>query len=97
MAKIKSGAEIKEVCDVQNIVTAYILRSARPFTRDEMIITVENACEGSSIKITRDQIKELVQGTIMAFLRHNLLDTCNGKYYAYPCDYREALNKTNNG
>lgn len=96
MANIKSGVEIRETYDVQNIVTAYILRSEKPFTRDEMIMSVENACEGSTIKITREQIKELVQDTIDAFLRIKLLTACNGKYYAYPTS-RATLDKPANG
>ena len=37
MANIKSGAEIKEMYDVQNIVTACILGSQISFTTSEMV------------------------------------------------------------
>ena len=85
MANIKSGQDIKEKYDVQNIVTACILGAEKPFRCYEMVKVVEKKCEGSSIKITSEQIQELVQDTIVAFQRINLVTACNCQYYAYPC------------
>lgn len=84
MANIKSGQEIKEKYDVQNIVTACILGSQTPFTEPEMVETVEGKLKGSSIKITRKEVEELVEYTIMSFRRIKLVTVCNGKYFAYP-------------
>ena len=86
MANIKSGEEIKEMYDVQNIVTACILGAEKPFRCYEMVKIVEQKCEGSSIKITSEQIQEVVQDTIVAFQRITLVTAYNGQYYAYPCE-----------
>ncbi|MBQ8044496.1 MAG: hypothetical protein IJ272_10220 [Clostridia bacterium] len=86
MANIKSRQEIKEMYDVQNIVTACILGSQTPFTEPEMVKNVEEKLEGSSIKITQKEVQELVEGTIMSFRRIKLVTVCNGKYFAYPTD-----------
>lgn len=83
MANIKSGADIKEMCDVQNIISACILRAEQPSTVPELIQSAKKLCEGSVLKITDNQLREMVEGTIMAFRRINLVTACNGKYYAY--------------
>lgn len=84
MCRIKSGAQIREIYDVQNIVTACILRSSRPYSISGLTQTVKNACRGSSINITETQIEKLVRDTTMAFQRIKLVTAYNGQYYAYP-------------
>jgi len=84
MCRIKSGAQIKEIYDVQNIVTACILRSSRPYSISGLTQTVKNTCSGSSINITETQIEKLVRDTTMAFQRIKLVTAYNGQYYAYP-------------
>ena len=86
MANIKSGAEIKEMYDVQNIVTTCILGSQTTFTAHEMVKTVEEKLKGGSIKITKKEVQELVEDTILSFRRIKLISACNGKYFAYPTD-----------
>lgn len=84
MCRIKSGAQIKEIYDVQNIVTACILRSPRPYSIPGLTQTVKKMCRGSSINITETQIEKLVRDTTMAFQRIKLVTAYNGQYYAYP-------------
>ncbi|MBQ8625949.1 MAG: hypothetical protein IJ419_07305 [Agathobacter sp.] len=87
MANIKSGADIKEMYDVQNIVSACILRAAEPLTIPELVQNTQKLCEGSTIQLTNNQLQEMVEDTVSAFRRINLVTACNGKYYAYPRDY----------
>lgn len=87
MANIKSGADIKEICDVQNIVTACILRAEKPSTISELVGTVQNLCRGSSIKMSHSQLRNMVEDTIAAFRRINLVTAREGKYYAYPRNF----------
>lgn len=84
MCRIKSGAQIEEIYDVQNIVTACILRSPRPYSIRGLTQTVKRRCKGSSINITEKQIEELVRDTTFAFQRIKLVTAYNGQYYAYP-------------
>ena len=84
MCRIKSGAQIEGIYDVQNIVTACILRSPRPYRIQELAQTVKQICIGSRINITERQIEELVRDTTFAFQRIKLITAYNGQYYAYP-------------
>lgn len=93
MCRIKSGTQIEEIYDVQNIVTACILRSSRPYSIPELSKTVKAKCEGSSIDITDAQIERLVNDTTMAFQRINLITAYNGQYYAYPVESQKRVNR----
>lgn len=84
MANTKSGANIREEYDVQNIVTAVILSAECPLTADEITERVMERCEGSTYPMTREAIYEMVGDTLTALQRVRACTCHNGKYYAYP-------------
>ena len=86
MANIKFGAEIKEMHDVQNIVTSCILGAQSPFTMCEMTDIAEKKLGGSSIKLTRKELHKLVVDTTQSFVRIKLVTAYEGKFYAYPTE-----------
>ena len=84
MCRIKTGAEITQMHEVQNLVTAYILRSKTPYTISHLSNKVKSSCIGSSLSITDSQIREMVKDTTMALLRAKYISSNAGRYYAYP-------------
>ena len=91
MCRIKFGTQIAEIYDVQNIVTACILRSSQPYSIPELSQTVKEKCKGSSIAITDTLIERLVNDTTMAFQRIKLITAYNGQYYAYPVESQKCV------
>lgn len=84
MCHIKSGTQIEELYDVQNIVTACILRSQQPFSIPSLTQVVKDSCNGSKISISDQQISELVQDTTCALQRIKLITAYNGQYFSFP-------------
>lgn len=84
MCRVKTGSQITGLHDVQNLVTACILRSASPFSIVGLTEKVMKACEGSNILITNSQVSKMVRDTTTAFLRIKLISANAGRYYAYP-------------
>ena len=84
MANTKSGTNIREEYDVQNIVTAVILSAECPLTADEITERVMERCEGSTYPMTRESTCEMIEDTLTALQRVRACTCCNGKYCAYP-------------
>lgn len=82
MCRIKTGKQIVLESDLQNLVTATILRSTSPYSIDLLSIEVQNKCQGSDIDISYERIYELVTKTTRDFLRCEYLDSYNGKYFS---------------
>ena len=86
MARIKYGANIKDMCDVQNVVTACILRAREPLTISELVREVCWACVDSSVELSVGQLTEMVEDTITALRRVGLVAAYDGKYFSYPIE-----------
>lgn len=84
MCRIKTGAQITELSDVQNLVTACILRSQQPCTIADLSQKVLHSCEGSNLSISDNQVIELVRDTTMALLRSKYISVNAGHYFAKP-------------
>lgn len=84
MCRIKTGSQITEFHDVQNIVTAYILRAQQPFSISALSQDITKACAGSKIHLSDKQITELVKDTTIDLLRANYISVNKGRYYARP-------------
>lgn len=89
MCRIKTGSQITGLHDVQNLVTACILRSSRPFSIAGLTKEVMASCEGSNVSITNSEVDKMVKDTTMAFLRIKLISANAGRYYAYPVAARQ--------
>ena len=63
MCRVKTGAQITEMHDVQNLVTASILRSQQPYSISTLSQKVMDSCRGSNVLISEKQITELVKET----------------------------------
>lgn len=84
MCQVKTGVQIKSLTDVQNVVTASILRSHVPFSIPVVSATIINSCRGSSLPLTDSQITAIVKETTNALLRSRYITTKAGFYYACP-------------
>ena len=88
MCKIKTGAQIQEMTDVQNLVTAYILRSRQPYSIPALSKKIMRSCKGSSIPISDAEVTNLVKDTTIALLRSDYITSNSGHYYARPVAYK---------
>ncbi len=84
MCLMKSGAQITELSDLQNLVTAYILRSQHPYTVVDLAQKVLYSCEGSNLPISNDQVTDLVRDTTIALLRSKYISVNAGCYFPRP-------------
>ena len=84
MCRVKTGAQITEMHDVQNLVTASILRSQQPYSISPLSQKVMDSCRGSNVLISEKQITELVKETTIALLRAKYISSNAGRYYAQP-------------
>ncbi len=91
MCQVKTGEQIREINDVQNLVTALILKSRQPYTIASMIKNVTRNCEGSTLNIPEDKISQLVRETTAAFLRTNYIFGRSGQYLVRPVLYKYGI------
>ncbi len=84
MCRIKIGEDITQLHDVQNLITAYILRSKEPYTISYISDKVKHSCIGSNLDISSTQITEMVRETTLALLRAKYISSNAGYYYALP-------------
>lgn len=84
MCRVKTGAQIIEMHDLQNLVTARILRSKQPYNISTISQEIIDSCVGSELSITDKQITELVRDTTMALLRAKYISSDSGRYFAQP-------------
>lgn len=84
MCKIKTGEEITQMNDVQNLVTAYILGSEMPYTAPKISMDIIRLCEGSKLNITEEQIANIVEDTMLALKREKYIFSNSGNYYTCP-------------
>lgn len=84
MCQIKTGADITNMSDVQNLITGCILSEEQPYTLSMILDTVKNACNGNKIGIENKQISEMVRETINVLLRSNYLSLYSGLYFSRP-------------
>lgn len=94
MCRVKTGAQITGLHDVQNLITACILRSPVPYSIIGLTEKVMESCEGSNISITNRQVNKMVSDTTMAFLRIKLISANAGRYYAYPVAIQKVKQKS---
>lgn len=84
MCRIKTGTQITKLSDIQNLVTAYILRSQQPYTIAGLSQKVLHSCEGSYFSISDSQVVDLVRDTTIALLRSKYISANSGHYFATP-------------
>lgn len=94
MCRIKTGAQITELSDIQNLVTACILRAQQPYTIADLSQKVLLSCRGSVFPISDDQVIDLVRDTTTALLRSKYISANAGHYFARPISSDMLLHKT---
>lgn len=84
MCRVKTGVQIREIHDIQNLVTANILRSQQPYSIADLSKKIMQSCIGAAFPVSDRQIVELVHDTTMALLRAKYISSSEGCYYAEP-------------
>lgn len=80
MAIVKYGANIKNKGDLQNLITGLILRMRKPYTLDYMVILVAKYNKGSEVKVSKRELKEMVEETLDLFQRNDIVRCMDGEY-----------------
>lgn len=81
MCRVKTGAQLTSDSDLQNLITATILRATEPYSLESLTLQIQDDCEGSPLHISTKKIYELVNDTSATFLRYEFLDCFEMKYY----------------
>ena len=81
MCRVKTGAQLTSDSDLQNLITATILRSTEPYSVESLTLQIQDDCVGSPLNITTKKIYELVNDTSATFLRYEFLDCVDRRYY----------------
>lgn len=84
MCHIKTGENITQIQDLQNLVTASILRSKNPYTISHLSERIMDCCENSVLDISKNQVISMVRDTTIALLRAKYISVNAGHYYTYP-------------
>lgn len=82
MCRVKTGAQITNESDLQNLVTATILREEEPYSIRSLSQKINEECQGSPLNISLEKILKLVAETTDAFLRYEYLDCFGKKYFS---------------
>lgn len=84
MCQIKIGAQLTDEIDLQNLITATILKEQEPYSIQELSLKVQDNCKGSTLNVSSEEISEKVRKTTMDFLRCDYLDCFEKKYFLKP-------------
>lgn len=78
---IKIGNDIHNEQDVQNLITAIILRQRGEFTKQYLIKTVKHFLPAFEI-VNDNQIKEMINDTLIMLSKYGKIRHQNGSYYS---------------
>lgn len=80
MCRIKYGKSICNNEDVKNLIAGVILRQRDEYDKDNIVNTVCQYLQGSTIDITRNNVKSLVDNSLDVFQRNDEVICSNGRY-----------------
>lgn len=73
MCKVLPGSQIKNVFDLQNLVTYKLLAQTQPFDEDDVAYQLFRECEKSPYAPTNNEISATVRTTAEIFMRSGYL------------------------
>ena len=79
MARVKTNEHIKDLQDVQNLVTGIIFRQLAPFSKSELEKAVERYMERSPVE-DKKGIQEIIDNTLKTSISNDWLTYKQGKY-----------------
>lgn len=80
MCKVKTGAAVYDLQDVQNLVTGIVFRQMIGFRRDDLLSAVRKYMKGSPVENQRHKIEYIVDSTLSICVCNNWL-TCRRDTY----------------
>ncbi|MDE7192362.1 MAG: hypothetical protein K2O14_00190 [Oscillospiraceae bacterium] len=94
MCRVATGEQLNRWCDVQNLITGSIFRSTLPFNAISLADDILSASRGSQLKIKNIDIKNMVNDTILSFLRAGLLSVSMDNYsLVLPTEMSQVIKK----
>lgn len=80
MCKVKTGADVYDLQDVQNLVTGIVFRQTIGFRRDDLLSAVRKYMQGSPVEHQHYKIEYIVDSTLSTCVYNNWL-TCRRDTY----------------
>ena len=91
MCKINSGAQIKNLQDVQNLVIAILFRQEQEYYIENILEIVQQYMIGSPVRIQRDNLYSIILDNLDILYIRNKVKCKNGCYTPQPLK-RKCLN-----
>lgn len=94
MCRIAKGEQLDRWCDLQNLITGSIFRSPVPFNARSLAKDVVSASRGAQLQLSNSDITDMVNDTLLSFLRAGLLSVSKDNYsLVLPPEILKLINK----
>lgn len=84
MCNVKSGVQIKNRQDVQNLIIGIIFRQTAPYKIDDIINIVVHCMKNSLYHVSEDDLYYIVSDTLDMLYIRNRIKCKNGVYSSLP-------------
>ncbi len=84
MCKVKSGTQIKNQQDIQNLVIGIIFRQYKPYQLDDVLNIALYYTKKSKYKISEDDLYYIIYDTLDMLCIRNRIKCKNGVYTSLP-------------
>lgn len=93
MSKVKSGAAIRNLQDVQNLITGIIFRQQQEFRIENILDLVEYYMQGSALNIQNQQLYKMIDDNLDVLYIRNKVRCRDGYYKLQPLS--QDINRNN--
>lgn len=80
MANVKTGKDIVNIQDVQNLVIGVINRQEKMFLKNDIFVMVKHYMHDSSFTVSDEDIEKIIGENLDYLYRKTMLDCKNGYY-----------------
>ena len=77
---VKTGSEIKNFADIENLVVSLIFRMEESFSAKQLFESTKKYIDGSEITYSKFDIEKIIDNKLDLLQRYNHVSCCNGKY-----------------
>lgn len=85
MCKIRTGAEITKISDIQNMITGYMLRQTHTFVIEDITDKAKRNCVGCQIQNNDIDINSIIESmaknTLMSLLRNEYIERKDQEHF----------------
>ena len=77
---VKTGSEIKNFADIENLVVSLIFRMENNYTQKDILSLALKYLDGCEITYSKFDIEKIIDAKLDLLQRYNHVTCCNGKY-----------------